>query len=160
MTEPLRSTIRNDQARALQRSRAGFVSRVLADAIDWVVVVAIYSGILFGIELARWIITSGSFSIDPPKFTLSLGLGWLILVIYLTIGWGGNGRTIGKSVVGLRVVRLDGSELGARRGFFRALVCSTFWPWVLLWSLVSRSNSGLHDILLRTAVIYDWSSDS
>ncbi|MSO36624.1 MAG: RDD family protein [Acidimicrobiia bacterium] len=160
MTEPLRSTIRNDQARALQRSRAGFVSRVLADTIDWVVVVAIFSSLHFAVELARWIITSGTFSIQPPKFAVLLGLEWLILVIYLTIGWGGNGRTIGKSFAGLRVVRSDGSDLGARRGFFRALVCATFWPWVLLWSLVSRSNSGLHDILLRTAVIYDWSSDS
>lgn len=156
MTVPARSTIRNERARALQGQRAGFASRLVADGIDWVVVVAIYVGILLGVELAGWLLLGEKYQVEPPNLALTIGVGWLILVVYLTVGWAGNGRTVGKSVMGLRVVRTDGTDVGARQAFLRALLCATFELWVLLWCLVSKRNAGLHDLLLRTAVIYDW----
>ena len=36
---------------------------------------------------------------------------WLTFVDLLSLGWASTGRTIGKQVMGLRVVRRDGSSL-------------------------------------------------
>jgi uncharacterized RDD family membrane protein YckC len=80
---------------------------------------------------------------------------WIVLVGYLTVGWGSAGRTLGKQMMGLRVVCSDGSRLGFRRAFLRAVLCATFFP-VLLVALVNRRNRGLEDVAFRTVVIYDW----
>jgi hypothetical protein len=37
----------------------------------------------------------------------------------------------------------------------RAIAC-LFFPLGLFWVLLSRSNSSLQDLGLRTAVVYDW----
>ena len=82
-------------------------------------------------------------------------LVWILLVVYLTAGWLSSGRTLGKQIVGLRVVRSDGNRLRFWRALFRALLCASFFP-VLLLALVNRRNRGLEDLALGTVVIYDW----
>jgi uncharacterized RDD family membrane protein YckC len=52
-------------------------------------------------------------------------------------------------------VRSDGSPLRFLRALFRALLCASFFP-VLLLALVNRRNRGLEDVVCRTVVIYDW----
>jgi uncharacterized RDD family membrane protein YckC len=61
--------------------------------------------------------------------------------------------------MGLRVVTARGEALTPRRAFLRAALCTTV-PAVLLWVVVSRKNLGAHDVLLRTAVVYDWAHGS
>jgi uncharacterized RDD family membrane protein YckC len=58
-------------------------------------------------------------------------------------------------MMGLRVVRPDGSPLGLWRALFRAILCAAFFP-VLLLALVNRRNRGLEDVAFGTVVIYDW----
>jgi uncharacterized RDD family membrane protein YckC len=149
------STIRNPQARTLQGNRAGIVSRVIADGIDYLIVFFIYFGILVGFAIAEYLLTGNSFKIPDPPVAVTIVVPWLILVGYLTAGWGGTGRTFGKSVMGLRVVTRKGLRLPPRRAFLRALLCATI-PWVILWVVISRRNLGLHDVALRTGVVYDW----
>ena len=47
--------------------------------------------------------------------------GGLIATLYFTILWSsiGGGRTVGMRILGLKVVRTDGSELGIGRAFLR-----------------------------------------
>jgi uncharacterized RDD family membrane protein YckC len=153
------SVIRNERARSLQGTRAGFVSRAIADGIDWVVAMAIYLSLLAGLALAGYLLGDEPLKFPDPPVWLTISVPWVIIVLYLTAGWGGTGRTIGKSVMGLRVIGPKGQPLRPRRAFARALVCASL-AWVLLWVLVSRRNAGLHDILLRTTVVYDWSPPS
>jgi uncharacterized RDD family membrane protein YckC len=153
------SVIRNERARSLQGTRAGFVSRALANGVDWLVAMAIYLALLAGLALAGYLLGDEPLKLPDPPVWLSISVPWLIIVVYLTAGWGGTGRTIGKSAMGLRVVGTRGEPLRARRAFVRALVCASF-AWVLLWVIVSRRNAGLHDILCRTTVVYDWSAPS
>jgi uncharacterized RDD family membrane protein YckC len=80
---------------------------------------------------------------------------WIVLVGYLTVGWGSAGRTLGKQMIGLRVVCSDGSPLRFRRAFLRAVLCATLFP-VLLLALVNRRNRGLEDVIFGTVVAYDW----
>ncbi len=154
MTAP---TIRNPRARALQGSRAGIVSRVLADGIDYMVVFAIYFGILIAVGVADYLLTATKFKISHPPVGVTIVVPWLILIAYLTAGWGSTGRTIGKSIMGLRVVTSMGLRLPTRRAFLRAALCAIL-PWVLLWVVISRKNIGIHDILFRSAVVHDWTA--
>lgn len=147
--------IRNDRARALQGTRAGFVTRAIADGIDWVAAMTMYVGGLVAYALAVYFLTDKPFAIPDAGLVLSFSLPWIVIVAYLTAGWGVTGQTVGKSLMGLRVIRGDGNTMRPRRAFARALLCASI-PAVLLWVIVSRRNSGVHDGVCRTTVVYDW----
>jgi uncharacterized RDD family membrane protein YckC len=155
IAEPARH-IRNERARNLQGTRAGFASRVAADLIDWVVVNSIYLGILAAIAVARYLTTRDGFDMPQPNIVVTADAIFLIALVYLTSGWSSTGRTVGKSLLGLRVVRLDGARVRSRQAFLRALLCILLWWVALPWVLVSRRNAGLHDHVVGTAVLYDW----
>ncbi len=142
-------------ARGMQGQRAGVVSRFLADAIDLLVILAAVVGVYFALSAARFLLHPRQFS-WPEASALYLGmLGWILLIVYLTIGWAGTGRTWGKSVLGLRVVSSHDVGLPLWRAFVRAFLCALF-PIGLFWSAVSRRNESVQDLLVRTTVVYDW----
>jgi uncharacterized RDD family membrane protein YckC len=148
-------TIRSYDAERLQGGRAGFVSRVAADGIDFVIVEVIYFGILLGIAVVRFLITRKDFSLVAPDVWVTVLAQWFIIVMYLGTNWASTGRSIGKIMLGLQVLRADDGALTPRRAFTRAVLCATFWP-SLLWIFVSKRNAALHDIALRTKVVYSW----
>jgi uncharacterized RDD family membrane protein YckC len=155
---PIRSPIRSPQARELQGKRAGILSRVAADAIDWGIVVAIYVGILLSLALFEYFVGSGKFDVPRPPAGVTLVSEWVIAVLYLTAGWAGTGRTVGKSLMGLRVVTNAGQPLRPRRSLLRALICATLGAIALAWVIVSRRRAGIHDVIVRTSVVYDWTT--
>jgi uncharacterized RDD family membrane protein YckC len=159
MTATHASPIHNERARALQGKRAGIASRVAADGIDWGIVVAIYVFILLCLALFEYFVGSGQFDVPRPAPGVTVAAEWWIAVLYLTAGWTGANRTVGKSVMGLRVVTNGGQPLRPRRAFLRALICATLGPIALAWVVVSRRRAGIHDILVRTSVVYDWSHE-
>jgi uncharacterized RDD family membrane protein YckC len=150
--------IRSERARELQGTRAGFASRVTADLLDWLVVNVIYLLILLGIGVAKFLVSRDAFEMPQPNVVITADAILLIALSYLTSGWSSTGRTVGKSVMGLRVVRVDGTRLRSRQALLRALFCVFLWWIALPWVLVSRRNAGLHDIVFRTVVVYDWRS--
>ena len=156
MTATQISPIRSAHARELQGQRAGIASRLTADAIDWGVVIAIYIGILLALGLVEFLLGSGNFDVPRPPASVTFAAEWVIVVLYLTAGWAGTGRTIGKSIMGLRVVTNAGLPLRPRRSFFRALICATLGAIALAWVIVSRRRAGIHDIAVQTSVVYDW----
>jgi uncharacterized RDD family membrane protein YckC len=151
------SVIRSPKGRDLQGKRAGFASRVTADLIDYGVVVGIYLAILLSMGLAEYFLGSGGFDVPDPAAATSVAAQWSIGVLYLTASWAGGGRSIGKSVLGLRVVTSAGKSLPLRRAFVRAVICATVGAFTLLWVIVSRRRSAAHDLVVRSAVVYDWS---
>jgi len=142
-------------AGGMQGQRAGIVSRFLADTIDLLVVVAALVGVYFAVSGIRFLLHPRRFS-WPEVSTLRLGtLGWILLIVYLTIGWANTGRTWGKGVLGLRVVSSRDAGLPLWRAFVRATLCALF-PIGLFWSAVSSRNESVQDLLVRTTVVYDW----
>jgi len=95
------------QAEALQGGRAGFVSRV-ADGVDFLVVEVIFLAILLGIAVVRFLVTRKDLSVGAPDVWITLVAQWWIIVVYLGTNWSSTGKTIGKSVLGLRVERMEG----------------------------------------------------
>jgi uncharacterized RDD family membrane protein YckC len=106
------------------------------------------------VSIAWDLFFSKSISVADPPHWLNELLVWILLVVYLTAGWS-TGRTLGKQMMGLRVVRSDGSPLRFWRALFRALLCASFFP-ALLLALVNRRNRGLEDVAFGTVVTYDW----
>lgn len=139
----------------LQRARAGIVSRVTADGVDFVIFQVLFALMFVGYGFARFLITSKPFALPDPPVGVTSVLQFLLLTAYLAWGWSSTGRTPGKALVGLRVVTADGQPLGVLRSIARAALC-VLAPILLAWALVSRRNAGVHDILLKTAVVYDW----
>jgi uncharacterized RDD family membrane protein YckC len=147
--------MRHAAAMALQGYRAGFVSRAAADAVDLVVVWAIGLSVLLFAGVVRYLLLGPPLRLPVlPGWLLAVG-GGAIAVGYLTCGWTWTGRTVGKQVAGLRVVDRSGRRLSARRALPRAVLCVLF-PAGLLWILISRRNASIQDVVVGSAVIYDW----
>jgi uncharacterized RDD family membrane protein YckC len=146
--------IRSARGQQLQGLRAGFVSRAVASGTDVVLVFCVYVVGVIVVSIAWDLFFSKSISVADPPHWLSEMLVWILLVAYLTAGWS-TGRTLGKQMMGLRVARADGSPLRFLRALFRAVLCASFFP-ALLLALVNRRNRGLEDVAFRTVVTYDW----
>jgi uncharacterized RDD family membrane protein YckC len=146
--------IRSERAQQLQGLRAGFVSRAVASGTDVIFVLCVYVVGVIMVSIAWDLFFSKSISVADPPHWLNELLIWILLVLYLTAGWS-TGRTLGKQMMGLRVVRSDGSPLRFLRALFRALLCASFFP-ALLLALVNRRNRGLEDVAFGTVVTYDW----
>lgn len=135
-------------------TRAGIVSRLLADAIDGVVIVLLGLLVLVGVS-----VVVGLFTRTVEFVSLPQGARWILaaalFIGYLGYGWGLEGRTVGKTAMGLRVVRDDGSDLSPARGLLRALLYFIVLPGIL-WAVVSRRNASLQDLVLGTSVVHDW----
>jgi uncharacterized RDD family membrane protein YckC len=147
--------IRSERGSQLQGLRAGFVSRAVASGTDVLLVLLVYVLGVVVVSIAWDLFFSASISLSAPPHWLSELLVWVLLVACLTAGWCSTGRTPGKQLMGLRVIRSDGTHLRFFRALLRALLCASFFP-VLLLALVNRRNRGLEDVAFGTVVIYDW----
>ena len=69
------------------------------------------------------------------------------------------GRTIGKALTGIRVVRADGTAPTARVVLIRTLALPLsllVFGVGFLMIPVRRDHRALHDLIAGTAVVYDW----
>jgi len=148
--------VRPEEARALQGQAAGFVTRLAANIIDMVVLAITWVGLIAFIGLVRFIAhpLRGWHLPAPPTWESGLSI-MVLAVLYLTIGWSGTGRSVGKRMAGLRVQTSSSHDLKSGRALSRAILYVVF-PIGFLWVLLSRRKKSLYDILLGTAVVYDW----
>ena len=143
-------------ARAIQHGRAGLVSRSAAAIVDLLVVtVAVFASVAASAVWRYFFGGVGTVTLTWPSQLGLASLGGLLLAAYLTWGWAQTGRTIGKRVLGLAVVRASGTPISWPVAALRAVLYVVF-PLGLLWCGVSRSNRSVQDMLLRTCVVYDW----
>jgi uncharacterized RDD family membrane protein YckC len=100
---------------ALELSHAGLGSRIVAALIDFVLqLVALF--FLFVVD--------GLSAQGDPDIVAALAIIELVLVVAvypIVSEWLGRGRTVGKLVMGLRVVRDDGGPIGFRQALVRGL---------------------------------------
>jgi uncharacterized RDD family membrane protein YckC len=144
-------------ARPYQGRPAGLVSRFVAAAVDFLVVVLVLLSIYAVWAAVLFLLRPAAFEFPSPSNVIGFGLGFIALTLYLAAAWATTGRTYGDQVLGLRVVSNAGSLIGLPRALLRALLCA-FFPIGLLWVAVSRQHKSLQDILLGTSVRYDWHS--
>jgi uncharacterized RDD family membrane protein YckC len=140
---------------AVEAHTAGIVTRSLAAAVDLGVVLAMMGSTLLTVAGLRFLWSPLTFRWPSPSWTLSLLVGAVIAASYLTVAWAVSGRSFGAAVLGLRVRSRGGGPIGWTRAAMRAGVCVAFPPG-LFWCVPSRRRLSVADILLRTAVVYDW----
>lgn len=134
---------------------AGAVSRAAAAALDVLIVLGVYTGGLAALDL-----------LTNTFWGTSLRRPWLAAVALPVLAFGYAfgflaiaARTPGKGIVGLRVVRSDGGTIRVGQAFLRVCVLplSVLLAGLgLVLILVQREHRALHDLIARTAVVYDW----
>jgi uncharacterized RDD family membrane protein YckC len=135
-------------------AHAGVVTRLLAAAVDAVVVVVLTALLDLTAAGARFLWSPVDFRWPRPTTFLTVAVLLLVAVVYLTVGWALTGRTYGSRLMGLRVLSSRNQLLGWIRSTLRAVMC-VLWPVGLLWCGISRTRLSLADVVLRTVVVYD-----
>jgi uncharacterized RDD family membrane protein YckC len=143
------------EARPYQGQRAGLVTRFVASAIDGLIVLAVVLAGYGAIAVAAFLVKGRNFVFPDTSLVFNMATTFAVLVVYLSLAWAINGRTYGAHVMGLRVVSDSGARLRPPRAVIRGAFCALF-PIGLFWAAVSRRNQSLQDLVLRTAVVYDW----
>jgi uncharacterized RDD family membrane protein YckC len=143
------------QAEAFQGRPAGLVSRGFAAALDVAVVAVTMLGSYVGIAAVVFAWNPRTFSFPTPSSILTVTVAAGIATGYLALGWWIAGRTYGSALMGLRVVDRNGDHIRFIPALARAAVCTLFPIGLALCALDSQGRA-LHDLLVRSRVIYDW----
>jgi uncharacterized RDD family membrane protein YckC len=142
-------------AQPYQGQRAGLVTRAIAGAIDAVVVITLLVGGYVAVNGLLFLVDPRGFQFTEASPLLSVSAGLVVLVLYLAVAWSITGRSYGCHVMGLRVVGSRGRRLRPHIALLRAVFCTLF-PIGLLLCAGGSQHRSLQDVVLRTAVIYDW----
>ena len=143
------------EARSYQGTSAGVVTRLAAGVVDVLLVAVALAGSYAAWAALRFVLEPREFRMPDPSLLWVVVAFFAYLVPYLTVTWWMAGRSIGDHLWGIRVTTRQGEQLGLARAFARAVMCAAF-PVGLLWCAIDRDRRALHDLVLRTSVIYDW----
>jgi uncharacterized RDD family membrane protein YckC len=144
----------------LQGHWAGAVTRLVAFVLDLVLSTLAYLLILVAIRFAVEVVSHHTITWADQRIITLVGFGvWELL--WFAYPWSMSGKSLGMAMVGVRVVRADGSSVT----FGRAAVRALFLPFsILLFGLgcllilVQPERRALHDLIAGTAVVYSWNA--
>jgi uncharacterized RDD family membrane protein YckC len=157
----------------LQGYYAGFTSRAVAIIIDLAIITLVSAAVIAAMSLffdlpsiKRFIFRLDSVLpgisqifiwLTGPRFAAVFS--FLFLYLYFIFFFSTTGQTVGKAIMGLRVVTTDGTRMGVKRSFIRTL-CYTLSlaPFGLgfLWVLGEDRRRAWHDKIAHTYVLYVW----
>ncbi|MCX5042177.1 RDD family protein [Aldersonia sp. NBC_00410] len=141
--------------RSPEHRPAGVVTRTIAAGIDVIVVVTAIGSLYVGWVLTRLLFAPQEFTFPDIGALATMTVFIMFSFVYLTTFWAVSGRTVGAVAMGLRVVSRRGQLLGWPRSAVRAWLYVLF-GFGLYWAVLDRRRRSLQDILLGTAVVYDW----
>lgn len=137
---------------------AGAVTRLLAHWVDLSV-----AGFLFIMGsaavdyLLETVVGVAAEFDDLGEWRAVVALAWLFLYWWISIALAG--KTIGKALLGLRVVTREGEILSSWQSALRAVslpLSYAVFGLGFLGIIVGRERRALHDVVAGSAVIYDW----
>lgn len=138
---------------------AGAATRLIAFVIDsalsWMGLAVAVSAATAVIELVASVPADAADA--PPVVGGLVAAVWLFLYYY--VSWSATGKTVGMALLGLRVVRRDGSALDHRHAFLRVVAFPfsfVFFGLGFVGIVVGREHRALHDVVAGTTVVYDW----
>ena len=137
---------------------AGIVTRFAAFVLDVVTIAVLFAIGGHVVEYTLAVLLRHPFSLSDaqiaPKVVLAV---WVFLYFAYPIAV--SGRTFGMAVAGVRVVRADGSELGAGRAVVRVLALPLSFLLLgfgFLLIVLRADRRALHDLIANSAVVYAW----
>ena len=141
---------------------AGFAVRLVAYLIDGVVL-TILSLIIMSIAYHFSGSTDDGQVIPVAVYASSSGINALVALInnvlsiaYFVAFWAWRGQTPGKMVMGIKLVRTDGSPIGIGRAVLRYLgyiVSGLMFCIGFLWIALDPEKQGIHDKIAATYVV-------
>jgi len=123
---------------------AGIAARFVASIIDSILI-ALIAAVLIGVVLSQ----SGARLIEVAGLALPLIYHWYFWTRL-------DGQTPGKSALGIRVVKVDGSEISGTDALIRAIgyhVSAAICGLGYIWAIFDRNNQTWHDKLAGTYVV-------
>jgi uncharacterized RDD family membrane protein YckC len=140
---------------------AGPVTRLIAFIIDSLIVTTGFTLIVAGFSYLVELVTDLQVEVEGRGIWYVIGFAsWAFFYLWISIAV--FGKTPGKTIMGVRVVRADGSiELHGSQAFLRAItypLSFVIFGIGLLGIVFGRERRAWHDHLARTAVVYDWGS--
>jgi uncharacterized RDD family membrane protein YckC len=130
---------------------AGFFRRFWALFFDWILL-----SILGDVILVSYQLGLGKQE-RAMEMNLVMTITTAAAILYFTLLTGDGGQTLGKKILGIRVVRTDGSPVTYGRAFARSLgyLLSLFFGTFLgfLWALWDRRRQAWHDKIAGTVVV-------
>lgn len=147
------------EAVALDLHPTGFVLRAGGALIDFVAHLVVYLTVLTALSLAT------SYLYTEPAVLAALAIGVFVVVfvgVPMTVETITKGKSLGKLVVGGRIVRLDGGSIGLRHAAVRALVGvlefytpPLFGGTAALFGLLTSRTQRMGDLLAGTYCQYE-----
>jgi uncharacterized RDD family membrane protein YckC len=137
---------------------AGFGQRLSASLIDFFLMSWFQAGTILGLVWASTRPQPADFEGWLGLYGPFLGLGVLVFAAYHVIGWSLTGRTWGKKLMGIRVVRADGGPPGFGKAMLRMLgyfFSTSIAGWGFLMIALDARRQGLHDKIAETYVVPD-----
>jgi uncharacterized RDD family membrane protein YckC len=137
---------------------AGSVSRLAAYLIDLVVSSVIFELALTAISFVASIFTGHGISYHHGSIVVII-IYVLWQFVYFGFQWAANGKTLGMTLLGVHVVRADGTRLQPRQGWIRSLAFPLGFLTLglgFLGILVQREHRAVYDLIAGTAVVYAW----
>lgn len=134
---------------------AGLNSRALAFFID-IIIISLVALLAFGIGVF-FIKDTGSIVLDRvfmPIYLLLFFLG----SSYFVILNGYRGKTIGKMIMGIRIISSEGGNIGFWQSFARWIgyyISGAFLFIGFLWSIFDKNSQSWHDKIAGTFVVRD-----
>ena len=139
---------------------AGFWSRGMAFAIDLGLLVALHCTffLLFGHALLGLVPVNlvAILAVGTIFLLLFLLTPWLMLFFYSVVLHASGGQTVGKLIMGLRLVSADGAPVTVGVAFLRwvAVILSLLPLGAgFLWAAVSTKRVAWHDMVAGTMVV-------
>lgn len=133
------------------KTLAGFFRRFFAFFFD-VILLSLVA------DLVRFSFSIGSGDpAGPAGFDAPAVISFVLFILYFTLFTADGGQTLGKRLLGIRVVLRDGGSISQRTAFLRTIgyLLSGFFGTFLgfLWALWDRSNQTWHDKIAGTVVV-------
>jgi uncharacterized RDD family membrane protein YckC len=162
MADPSSSPEATTAAPAPPANAADWGERTGAALVDLTIAVFLFFG---GVVAGAIIVTLGGWAIAVGVALIVAGPAAAILYAPLMLArkGEGNGQTVGKRAVNLRVVRADGRPVGFWLGMLREFVVKQligivltgglFWLVDSLWPLFDDQDHAIHDIVAETDVV-------
>jgi uncharacterized RDD family membrane protein YckC len=143
---------------SLQGHYAGFASRFAAYAADIGASTVAFMLFLAATSFAVSVLTGKS--INWSRNDVWAGIAYVAwLFIYFAYSWAASGKTLGMALLGVRVVRADGSDADGRTAVVRTVALPLSFLLLGLGFIgifLGRQRRALHDVIAGTVVIYSW----
>jgi uncharacterized RDD family membrane protein YckC len=150
------------QGMAHQGHYAGALSRLLAYGADLLIISVVYAAALALTEFA--INTATPWHVDFKSGYELVLVGELIWSgFYFGSSWVVWARSPGMTLLGLRIVRSDGSSLDRRQALIRLIAFPLGFLTLglgFLGIIFGRTHQAIYDRIAGTAVIYDWDAEA